>query len=91
MLYMRESRRSMRGLGGFKLCHSFMAKDNTGPGGPGCSTAVDTPGSVGLAGTGYRFHDTVGIGAPQPAYGFDLHRYPSWFCTVPSYMVNKTK
>ena len=33
MLYLRESRRSMTGVGGFRLCHNIMSANHTGPGG----------------------------------------------------------
>ena len=35
MLYLRESRRSMAGVGGFRLCHNVMAVNGMGPGGAG--------------------------------------------------------
>ena len=72
MLYLRESRRSMGGVGGFRLCHSIMDAKTPGPGGEGCSTAADPPGRAG-DGAGYQFLDTVALGAPQPTCGFDVH------------------
>ena len=83
MLYLRESRRSMAGVGGFRLCHNVMSADNTGPGAD--CTAVDPPGHSGN-GTGYQFHDTVAIGAPQPMYGYDVH-VQDW-CKLPPYIKN---
>lgn len=83
MLYLRESRRSMTGVEMFRLCHNVMSANNTGPGGRGCSTATDPPGRSG-SGVGYRFLDTVAIGAPQPLFGYDVH-VPRW-CKLPPYM-----
>ena len=83
MLYLRESRRSMIGVGAFRLCHTVMSANNVGPGGAGCSTACDLPGRSGN-GTGYQFLDTVAIGAPQPMFGYDVH-IPKW-CSFPRYM-----
>lgn len=88
MLYLRESRRSMAGIGGFRLCHNIMSANNTGPGGAGCSTAADPPGRSGN-GTGYRFLDTVALGAPQPLFGFDVHGAKT--CRLPSYVSDKLR
>ena len=88
MLYLREGRRSMRGVGAFRLCHNVMSADNTGPGGAGCSDATDIP-QHGGNGTGYRFHDTVALASPQPMFGFDVHR-PKW-CKFPPYMSDKMR
>ena len=85
MPYLRESRRSMAGVGGFRLCHNVMSAHHTGPGGRGCATAADPPGRSGN-GTGYRFLDTVGVGAPQPLFGYDVHEYPRKWCSYPAYM-----
>ena len=38
---------------------------------------------------GYKFFDTVGIGSPQPMFGYDVHR-PKW-CSFPSYMSKKMR
>ena len=56
--------------------------------GLGCSTAADAPGRSGN-GTGYRFFDTVAIGAPQPNFGYDVHRARVPWCTLPPYVSNK--
>eukprot|EP01043_Picozoa_sp_COSAG02_P063051 COSAG02_NODE_8842_length_2423_cov_1.915663_1_plen_634_part_01 len=88
MLYLRESRRSMRGVGGFRLCHNILDASATGPGGEGCSTAADPPGRTG-DGTGYRFFDTVAVGAPQPLCGFDVHAQ-QW-CDLPRYIRDKLR
>eukprot|EP00035_Acanthoeca_spectabilis_P029301 m.474002 g.474002 ORF g.474002 m.474002 type:complete len:320 (+) comp35445_c0_seq1:850-1809(+) len=88
MLYLRESRRSMTGVGAFRLCHNIMSASNTGPGGAGCSTASDPPGFTNN-GTGYRFLDTVAIGAPQPMFGYDVH-VPHW-CRLPPYISDKVR
>ncbi len=90
MIYLRESRRSMAGVDGFRLCHNAMSAKDTGPGGAGCSTAADPAGRSGN-GTGYQFFDTVGIGAPQIKFGYDVHRYPSSWCTYPSYVNDATR
>lgn len=84
MLYLRESRRSMFGVGAFRLCHNVMSANNTGPGGAGCSTASDLPGRSGN-GIGYQFLDTVAIGAPQPLFGYDVHKPPKG-CSLPRYI-----
>jgi hypothetical protein len=88
MLYLRESRRSMTGVGAFRLCHTIMSASNTGPGGAGCSTAADPPGRSSNS-TGYQFLDTVAIGAPQPLFGFDVHG-TKW-CSYPRYMSDKIR
>lgn len=90
MLYLRESRRSLAGVGGFRLCHNIMSAKNMGPGGPGCSTAADPPGQISNGSTGYRFFDTVAIGAPQPNFGYDVHHAKEkiW-CSLPPYVSNK--
>jgi hypothetical protein len=89
MLYLRESRRSRAGVGGFRLCHSIMSASNPGPGGEGCSTAADPPGRSGT-GTGYEFLDTVAIGSPQPMFGFDIHMSAKW-CSFPRYISSKMR
>lgn len=61
MLYLRDSRRSMGGVGGFLLCHNIMSASDPGPGGAG-SMAADQPGRSGND-TGYKFLDTAGLGA----------------------------
>lgn len=88
MLYLRESRRSRAGIGGFKLCHNIMSANDPGPGGAGCSTAADLPGKHGNS-TGYRFLDTVAIGSPQPLFGYDVH-VPKW-CSFPPYISNTVR
>jgi hypothetical protein len=89
MLYLRESRRSMAGMGGFRLCHSIMSASNPGPGGEGCSAAADPPSRSGN-GTGYQFLDTVALGAPQPLFGYDIHMSAKW-CNYPRYISNKMR
>ena len=81
-------RRSLRGVSGFRLCHNIMSVSSLGPGGEGCSTAADPPGRFG-EGTGYQFLDTVGLGAPQPLCGFDVHAQ-EW-CSLPGYIRDKLR
>ena len=87
MLYLRESRRSMAGVTGFRLCHNIMSASNTGPGGPGCSTGADSP-ILDDNGMGYQFLDTVAIGSPQPLFGYDLHGLDWQSKALPSYIRN---
>ena len=81
MLYLRESRRSMAGVGGFRLCHDVMSANNTGP---GANCTIGDPPGRSSNGTGYQFRDTVAVGAPQPLFGYDVH-VQHW-CKLPPYI-----
>ena len=95
MPYMRESRRALRGIDGFRLCSDFAQPNGTGPGGPGCWRENEESMSSVPRGckTGFRWVDTVGIGLGGPvprlvgrSYGFDQHRFNANYCRVPAYL-----
>jgi len=78
MPYLRDTRRASGGVGGFRLCHEFAAPNGTGPGPAGCGAG--SAGTPGVRGRGWRWADTVALGA----YDFDIHRMLS--CELPAYL-----
>ena len=85
MPYLRDTRRAAAGIGRFRLCHDFAARDNPGPGPPGCfdpGSSGGGGGGVSDPGLGFHFIDTVALGS----YGFDIHRLSNSTCVLPAYL-----
>lgn len=75
MPYLRESRRSVRGITDFVLCHWPLAQLEVPT--PGCSYPGGSKGGY----MGYKWHDTIGIGQ----YNFDIHPLNGNVCKLPPY------
>jgi hypothetical protein len=100
MPYMREGRRALRGVTGFRLCSAFAQPNNTGPGGPGCweegvakaeaeaevraHAVAGTERATAAESTPKGYKFVDTIGIGH--YGFDQHRFNTDYCTVPPYL-----
>jgi hypothetical protein len=88
--YLRESRRALAGIQGFRLCSAFAAVNGTGPG-AGCWNAslgqaellqLQAQQAASAGRTGFKFVDSIALGS----YGFDQHRLNRDVCSYPAYL-----